>query len=251
MIKQLTQFLSTRANRLGSFVRLSALMLGLGMSLNTPVQGQVLPLYVPGASTNQSLLLHKPVKNWQAQRFNDLMAQQTDYSCGAAALATLLRYVYGKPLDEITVINAMLRDADLNLVRTQGFSMLDMKRYVESMGLNARGVQLTLPMLRNLRAPVITLIDTRGYSHFILVKRVIDGQVLIADPALGNRVMPADEFQKSWNGISLAVYGAPLLTNSSLVNLAPPATTWLRENVLTQPRDVQAQDFGLLNVGRF
>ena len=69
------------------------------------------------------------------------MQQKTDFSCGAAALATILRQAYWLDVDEQQIIEGMLAHAD-RTVRVQGFSMLDMKRYVESLGMRARGYRV-------------------------------------------------------------------------------------------------------------
>lgn len=87
-------------------------------------------------------LVYKQVQSIRERRFADLVEQKTDFSCGAAALATILEKAYGAPLDEQAVIQGMLAHADPEIVRTQGFSMLDMKRYVESMGMRARGYRI-------------------------------------------------------------------------------------------------------------
>ena len=54
------------------------------------------------------------------------------------SLATVLRQAYWLDVNEDQIIKGMLAHADQDLVRTQGFSMLDMKRYVESIGMRAR-----------------------------------------------------------------------------------------------------------------
>src|SRR3546814_20453572 len=42
----------------------------------------------------------KPVKSWKELKFTNLVRQQTDFSCGAAALATLFNYAYGRETTE-------------------------------------------------------------------------------------------------------------------------------------------------------
>ncbi len=53
---------------------------------------------------------------WNMIRARNIVLQQRDYSCGAAALATLLRYYWGEPIEEIDVIKeieAMLTPEEL------------------------------------------------------------------------------------------------------------------------------------------
>ena len=67
------------------------------------------------------------VSSFQDRRFTDVMRQQYDFSCGSAALASLLSFHYDRPVTEQEVFADMLALADQDKVRQQGFSMLDMK----------------------------------------------------------------------------------------------------------------------------
>ena len=126
---------------------------------------------------------------------------------GAAALATVLRYAFGRPLGELDVMKGMLVGADPATVQQYGFSMLDMKRFVQGQGLRASGFLADKTRLAQLRIPVITLIDSGGYKHFVVIRRVQNDEVHLADPAMGNRSMPLEDFARQWNGVLLAVAG--------------------------------------------
>jgi predicted double-glycine peptidase len=88
-------------------------------------------------------VVYKPIQSIRERKFADLVQQKTDFSCGAAALATILRQAYWLDVTEDQIIEGMLAHSDQDLVRVQGFSMLDMKRYVESIGMRARGYRGT------------------------------------------------------------------------------------------------------------
>ncbi|MEM8786388.1 MAG: peptidase C39, partial [Pseudomonadota bacterium] len=86
--------------------------------------------------------LSVPIKTWKDLRDQNVVRQQLDYSCGAAAMATLMTYGIGRPTSEAEVIAAMITDLVENERETrekEGFSLLDMKRYAESIGLQAQG----------------------------------------------------------------------------------------------------------------
>jgi uncharacterized protein len=138
------------------------------------------------------------VTSMKELHFTNVVRQHTDYSCGAAALATLLRYGYHLDVDETVVIDGMLGVSDPDIVKKRGFSMLDIKHYVESLGMRGRGYRVDMARLRSLRVPVIVLMDIRGYRHFVVLKQVHDDQVELADPMLGNRTMQLDAFMKAW-----------------------------------------------------
>ena len=69
----------------------------------------------------------------------------------------------------------------MELVKQRGFSTLDVKHYVESLGMRGRGY-------RTLRVPALVLMDVRGFRHFVVLKQVRSDK--LAGPMLRNRQMP-------------------------------------------------------------
>jgi predicted double-glycine peptidase len=64
-----------------------------------------------------------------------------------------------------------------------------------------------LQKLRQINIPVITLMDTRSYKHFVVIRKVDDRFVYIADPSFGNRRIPLEDFEASWNRVIFVVTG--------------------------------------------
>lgn len=129
--------------------------------------------------------------------FSRVWHQQYDFSCGSAAVATLLTFQYDRPIDETTVFKEMYAVGDQNEIRSKGFSLLDMKRFLESRGYTADGVRSPLDTLAGLGIPAIALITDHGYRHFVVVKGADQTRVLLGDPALGKRLMSRKEFEKA------------------------------------------------------
>ncbi len=129
------------------------------------------------------------------------MLQQWDTSCGAAALATVLTYTLHDPVSEKTVARGMLQRTDVLRVKVRGgFSLLDMKRYAESRGHAAAGYRdLSLEELAAMRSPIVVIAEY-GDPHFVVVRRIADGRVHLADPAFGNRSLPVKRFREAWKG---------------------------------------------------
>jgi uncharacterized protein len=146
-----------------------------------------------------------PTASLMEQRFGTVVRQRYDFSCGSAALATLLRYHYGEPQDETTVFAGMWRDGDRAQIRKLGFSLLDMKRYLAGRHLSADGYRVPLAEIARVGLPGIALIDFDGYKHFVVVKGVEGGSVLLGDPSLGLRWVSAKTFQRQWNGVFFAL----------------------------------------------
>jgi predicted double-glycine peptidase len=142
-----------------------------------------------------------PVRSLLEMRQKNVVVQQWDTSCGAAALATLLKYQHGLAVSEKQIAEAMLRKGDPLKVKVRGgFSLLDLKRYADARGLEGVGYrQLGLDDLVAM-APAIVPIMTRGYPHFVVVRGRAGDKLLIADPAYGNRTMDVEAFQSAWTG---------------------------------------------------
>jgi predicted double-glycine peptidase len=137
------------------------------------------------------------VASMRALKFDTVVHQQYDFSCGSAALATLLRYHYGLPRSESDVFIGMWREGDRSRIRQVGFSLLDMKRYLAEQQLHADGYRVSLDAIAKRGLPGIALITIKGYRHFVVVK----GIGLLGDPSLGLRTVSRGTFQRMWNGI--------------------------------------------------
>ena len=137
-------------------------------------------------------------------KFKNVVRQRFDLSCGSAALATLLRYFYGLKVTEKQLIDEMVQHGDKTKIRKLGFSMLELKKYGDRHGFVVRGFKVkSVESLLKLKIPVITLITTRGYGHFVVLKGAKNGRVYVADPAFGNRSKTFDEFRKEWSKVIL------------------------------------------------
>ncbi|HYC48212.1 MAG TPA: C39 family peptidase [Burkholderiales bacterium] len=141
------------------------------------------------------------VRSLLEMRHDNVIVQQWDISCGAAALATILRFQLGDPVTEKQVAQGMLRKTDpLRVKHRGGFSLLDMKRYAELRGFEADGYSgLTVANVGKL-TPLIVPVRTDGYDHFVVLRGIAGGAAILADPAFGNRKVPLDEFARIWNG---------------------------------------------------
>jgi len=145
------------------------------------------------------------VKSLKEARFKRVVKQQYDFSCGSAALATLLSYHYDQPVSETAVFKEMFAVGDQQHIERYGFSLLDMKRYLDSHNYLADGFRISLSRLRELGVPAIALIQVKGYRHFVVVKGVDDNRVLLGDPARGVRSVNVKDFDAAWNGIAFLI----------------------------------------------
>jgi predicted double-glycine peptidase len=174
---------------------LSLLLLWAG-----PAQaGSVIPPFQIGGAFSV------PVTSLKEERSRSTIRQQFDFSCGSAALSTLLTHHYRYPVTEQAVFEQMFAHGDQQKIRQEGFSLLDMKRFLQAHGFDANGFELPLDSLAEAGIPGIVLINERGYNHFVVVKGMRKGRVLFGDPAGGTRAMPRADFEAMWVGRILFV----------------------------------------------
>lgn len=162
-------------------------------------QAADISIYGGGYSTNF------PVQSYKERQFKTIVRQQYDFSCGSAALATLLKYHYDWPVEEKDILLSMYSKGDKEKIRKEGFSLLDMKQYLASTGFKANGFRADLNKLTSVGIPAIVLINNAGYLHFVVVKGVTKDRVLVGDPAMGLKVFERTAFEKMWNGILFVI----------------------------------------------
>lgn len=150
-----------------------------------------------------STIQARSVKSFLEIRRQNVVIQEWDLSCGAAALTTLLNFQYGDFVTEKEVARSLMQREEyiktpLLVNIRQGFSLLDLKRFVDSRGYKGVGYgSLTLDYLIK-NAPIIVPIKPHGYNHFVIFRGIQNNRVLLADPAWGNRTMLVEDFTKLW-----------------------------------------------------
>lgn len=196
-------------------------------------------------------VITKSLVSMREARYANIIQQRTDFSCGAAALATILKYAYGLEVTEDKVIREMLKFSDPNLVRERGFSLLDVKHYVESLGMRGRGYKVPEQDLSNIKIPTIVLIDYKGYKHFVVLERVVGDRVYFGDPALGNRIISKKDFLSQWNGIIFAVIGQGFDRDTALLKPREQLTARGQINTWRPVTDVELREFGFRSADFF
>jgi uncharacterized protein len=186
--------------------RLSRIIAALGLALAMAVAGTPKPVsagevthYGAGGAFRIHLTSLKELK------FRSVIKQKYDFSCGSAALATLLTYHYNAPVKEMSVALDMWNQGDQAAIKKHGFSMLDMQQYLARHGIRSNGYRSSLDRLAKAAVPGIVLLKINGYLHFTIVEGIKDGRVLLADPALGTRAISASQFSNEWNGVVFVI----------------------------------------------
>lgn len=156
------------------------------------------PVSVPGAN----------LKTWNDFKWANIVRQDFDYSCGAAALATLGRGYFNDPLEESFVLQmliARLSPVEIHERTIYGFSMRDLQGVANALGYEAVGVKLPPEALPVLEGPIIVILRDKGYDleHFAILKGVDETRAYLADSLRGNIKIPLYTFFKQWTGAAL------------------------------------------------
>lgn len=146
------------------------------------------------------------VQDYRTLRYSSVVGQTTDFTCGPAALATLLTHYYGRPVSEATfteraVDDMRARGKDV----VEGLTLLSLRNALSSEGISSAGYWLTLEQLREVMDAGLPVVASVVYpkGHYSLVLAVDDQNVLLADPSWGVRSQPIANFLNAWNGVVL------------------------------------------------
>lgn len=118
--------------------------------------------------------------------------QQSASDCGAACLVMISRY-WGKNFS----INRLRELANVNRA---GASMRSLTTAAESIGFATRPVKASLDKLAQQPLPAIAHWEGK---HYIVVYEITKKQVIVADPAIGQRTLTIGEFKAGWTGYAL------------------------------------------------
>lgn len=178
-------------------------------------------------------------------RDENLIRQQYDYSCGAAALATLLRFGLDDPVTEQEIVAdlfAGLAKGDAETREKEGFSLFDLQQVAQKRGYKAEGFRLKPQDIAQLNGPVIVFLETLGYKHFAVLKGVRGDRVYLADPSRGNIRMPTYRFLQAWmrDGSGIVFVVEPRDARPDLKNVLRPSATGLTQPEIIGVRELLA-----------
>jgi hypothetical protein len=166
-------------------------------------------------------------KSWKELNDQSVIMQQYDYSCGAAALATIMKYYFQDNVTEkslLDYIKKTLTAKEYAVVEEQGLSFLELEKISHSLGYQSASVRLKLSALKELTGPVVVYVSTKDYQHFAVFRGVREDRVFLADPSRGNMILTVDEFLEEWKGETFILgkkgFGTP--TQHPLALMLPP-----------------------------
>jgi ATP-binding cassette subfamily B protein len=141
---------------------------------------------------------------WQRMmRRYPFFAQQSGSDCGAACLIMVALY-WGKRF-------SVNRLRDIANVDRNGTSLRGLSTAAESIGFSTRPVKASLDRLSKQNLPAI--VHWEG-KHYLVVYEITRQQVVIADPAIGQKTLSHKEFKAGWTGYALLLQPTALLKDA-------------------------------------
>jgi len=133
-----------------------------------------------------------------------LFQQSSEKSCGATALAFALT-ILGDHIFEEQVAKS------IPAIQHKGSSLAQLARIAEQRGFKTVGWNAN--NLSDITfGPGMALISHLKWNHFVVVFKLIRGQVILLDPAVGSVLrVPISEFEEKWSGYGLAIITEPSL----------------------------------------
>jgi len=161
-------------------------------------------------------------------KFAGVVAQTTENSCGAAALASLLT-LFGSPVGELEVLGLI----EKRIVgrggvpnSESGLSALDLRDAARELGLYATGYRLSTQQLEDYFAragfPVIAHV-TRPRQHYVVVVAAAERHVMIGDPGWGAYVCTMRRFAEERGPSGVFIVAMPTEEQAAIARQAQAA----------------------------
>jgi predicted double-glycine peptidase len=150
---------------------------------------------------NSDYTVKKEVLSYREIGRQNLVTQGLDYSCGAAALATIAKYFWGDDVGELDFIKIALQILTPEEFRDRqknGLTLEDLKNVALKANYFSTVGRLKFSQLRESKVPLIVGMDIEGYKHFVVVRGTDDDYVYLADSIRGNLRIRHSEFKKQW-----------------------------------------------------
>jgi predicted double-glycine peptidase len=166
------------------------------------------PTPIRDASNQTQIVVH----NYEWLKQQHIVMQKRDFSCGAAAVATIARFYWGDNVDEdifLRALDTVLTDEEAVDRIKNGLAMTDLRRAAVIAGYEAVVGKLTFAKLAESKVPLVVGIKPGGHKHFVVYRGTDWEWVYVADPIRGNLRMPIREFVDQWQEKAVLVIGKP------------------------------------------
>ncbi len=178
------------------------------LGLQRPVgAGERAPIRNPELTVRYYVWSYKEIKERM------IVMQKFDYSCGAAVLATIVKYYWGDNRDEAFFLDQLAR---LKLTQKEmkdrienGLTLTDLRDMANLAGYQATMAKVKFEELAQGKVPVIVGITLRKHEHFVVFRGADDRYAYLADPIRGNVRTEICDFLEQWQKNAILIVAKP------------------------------------------
>jgi uncharacterized protein len=148
------------------------------------------------------------VRSWRELKLRNVVMQNYDYSCGAAALATVLQYYWNDPVTEKQILKVLFTILNVGEIKDRtknGMAISDLRRVSVEMGYLSSIGTMTFDKLTEAKIPLIVPLHIEKADHFVVYRGTAGGRVYLADPIRGNIRPTVEEFCQQWKTNAILV----------------------------------------------
>jgi uncharacterized protein len=193
--------------------RCAALSMGLLLVLTSEAPAQVFNWWERAPIRTPDRLAREYVWSFKELRERNIVMQQLDYSCGAAALATIFRYYWGADVNEVTFLRLIpklkLTPEEIKDRVENGLTLTDLRDMANLAGYQSSMGKVKFSELAEAKVPVIVGITVRKHDHFAVFKGTDGYYTYLADPIRGNIRVPICDFEEQWQKNAILVVAKP------------------------------------------
>jgi predicted double-glycine peptidase len=162
---------------------------------------------------NAELTMRYYVWSYKELKERQVVMQKYDYSCGAAVLATIVKYYWGDKADEAMFLDLLprlnLSEKELKDRIENGLTLTDLKNLANLAGYQATMAKVKFDELAQGKVPVVVGVTVRKHEHFVVFRGADEIYAYLADPIRGNIRVPICEFQQQWQKNAILVIAKP------------------------------------------
>lgn len=165
--------------------------------------------FLGGCVSTSGERLYPQVQSFSSLKYAVTVRQAYDFSCGGAAVATLLTHHFGRPTSEVEVLDKLRKrypGQDWDTLQRNGFSLEDLIWVANQFGFAAQAARVPADDLAQLGGPIIVHVNKGSFEHFTVLRTRHSGRTFLSDPVEGAITLSNEEFDQIYTGSALAIW---------------------------------------------
>lgn len=162
---------------------------------------------VPAVAQEQESAVRRP-EPYNKRHYKTVVRQTLDFTCGAAAVATVLTFYWDRPTTELEVLEVIRKrytKKEWDQREERGVSFEDLIFVAKQLGYDGMGAKVGVDQLAQAAAPLIVHLDKGKFQHFTVLRRVAQDRFYFSDSVLGETSMAREDFEAQYTGNALAI----------------------------------------------